>query len=120
MSATAVGVSKEHITKTPGVCGGRACIAGHRIRVMDVVVYHERLGRTPAEIAATFPGITVADVHAALAYYHDNRAEIEHDFEVHRQADEYGKTQPSKLKEYLAKNPEARAKLDALRGNLGE
>ena len=23
----------QHITKTPGVCGGKACIAGHRIRV---------------------------------------------------------------------------------------
>jgi uncharacterized protein (DUF433 family) len=32
MSGTAVNVSKEHITKTPGVCGGKACIAGHRIR----------------------------------------------------------------------------------------
>ena len=30
MSATALGVSKEHITKTPGVCGGKACIAGTR------------------------------------------------------------------------------------------
>jgi uncharacterized protein (DUF433 family) len=30
-----------HITKTPGVCGGRACIAGSRIRVMDVVVLYE-------------------------------------------------------------------------------
>jgi uncharacterized protein (DUF433 family) len=82
---TSLGVSKEHITKTPGVCGGRACIAGHRIRVMDVVLYHEHMGRTPAEIVEMFPGITLADVHAALAYYHDNLAEIEHDFEVHRQ-----------------------------------
>jgi uncharacterized protein (DUF433 family) len=111
MAAEAVGVSKEHITKTPGVCGGRACIAGHRIRVMDVVLHHETAGRTPAEIADMFPGITLADVYAALAYYHDNRAEIEHDFEVHRQAAEFGKTQPSLLREALAKYPELREKL---------
>src|SRR5688500_13161036 len=105
---TALGVSKEHITKTPGVCGGRACIAGHRIRVMDIVLMHEEGGMSPAAIVEQFPSITLADVHAALAYYHDNRAEIEHDFEVHRQADEFGKTQPSKLKEALARDPSLR------------
>jgi uncharacterized protein (DUF433 family) len=105
MSGTAVGVSKEHITKTPGVCGGRACIAGHRIRVMDVVLMHGEGGMSPADIVEQFPGITLADVYAALAYYHDNKAEIEHDIEVHDRADEYGKTQPSKLKEALAKDP---------------
>jgi uncharacterized protein (DUF433 family) len=117
---TALGVSKEHITKTPGVCGGRACIAGHRIRVMDIVLYHEEIGRTPAEIAEMFPGITLADAHAALAYYHDNRAEIENDFEVHRQAAEFGTTQPSKLKEALAKDPSLRDKYPELREKFGE
>lgn len=71
---------RQHITKTPGVCGGRACIAGHRIRVMDVVVCHEMGGMCPEEIVSQFPGITLADVHAALAYYFDNRGEIEADF----------------------------------------
>jgi uncharacterized protein (DUF433 family) len=73
-------VIRQHITKTPGVCGGRACIAGHRIRVMDVVVWHEMRGMCPEEIVYNFPGITLADVYAALAYYLDNRAEIEADF----------------------------------------
>ena len=73
-------VIRQHITKTPGVCGGRACIAGHRIRVMDVVVWHEMRGYSADEIVAMFPGITLADVHAALAYYFDNRQEIEADF----------------------------------------
>jgi uncharacterized protein (DUF433 family) len=104
-------VSKEHITKTPGVCGGKACIAGHRIRVMDVVALHERWKRSPAEIADTYPTITLADVYAALAYYHDHRDEIEAEFERDRQMDEYGKTQPSKLKDALARNPELREKL---------
>ena len=105
---TALGVSKEHLTKTPGVCGGRACIAGTRIRVMDVVSLHERGGLTPVAIAGEFDGITLADVHAALAYYYDYRDEIEHDFEVHRQAAEFGRTQPSKLKDALARDPALR------------
>ncbi len=70
---------RQHITKTPGVCGGRACIAGHRIRVLDVVVWHEKRGLSPEAIVGQFPGITLADVYAALAYYFDNRAEIETD-----------------------------------------
>lgn len=73
-------VIREHITKTPGVCGGRACIAGHRIRVMDVVTWHEMRGYTLDEVVDLFPGITLADVHAALAYYFDHRDEIDADF----------------------------------------
>jgi uncharacterized protein (DUF433 family) len=67
----------QHITKTPGICGGRACIAGHRIRVLDIVVWHERRAYWPDEIVDMFRGITLADVYAALAYYFDHRDEIE-------------------------------------------
>ena len=94
-------VSKEHITKTPGVCGGRACIAGHRIRVMDVVAWHHKRGMSPEEIAVMFGSITLADVYAALAYYHDHRDEIDAGFEEDRKWEEYGKTQPSKLRDKL-------------------
>ena len=98
-------LSTEHIEKTPGVCGGRARIVGHSIRVMDVVALTEYGGMTPAQAAEQYPTITLADIHAALAYYHDHRDEIEADFEDSRRWDEFGKTQPSKLKDALAKNP---------------
>src|SRR5947209_5601353 len=75
-----------HITKTPGICGGRARIEGHRIRVLDIVVWHEKRGFSPDEIVDLFPGITLADVYAALAYYFDNREEIEADFRSESQA----------------------------------
>jgi len=74
-------VLTQHVTKTPGVCGGRACITGHRIRVMDIVVWHELRGMSPAEIVYQYPGITVADVHSALAYYFDNVEEINNEFQ---------------------------------------
>ena len=78
----------KHIEKTPGVCGGRACIASHRIRVQDIVVWHEKRGYSPDEIVDMFPGITLADIYAALTYYFDNRQEIEDEF---AKADEWAK-----------------------------
>jgi uncharacterized protein (DUF433 family) len=94
--------SREHIMKTPGVCGGRACIAGHRIRVMDVVVWHEMRGYSADEVVDMFPGITLADVHAALAYYFDNRAEIEADFRKDEECARFAEANyPSKLREKL-------------------
>jgi uncharacterized protein (DUF433 family) len=72
-----VSVSTEHIVITPGVCGGKPRIAGHRITVQNVMIWHEQMGMSPDEIAATYPSITLADVYAALAYYHDHRDEID-------------------------------------------
>ena len=66
----------EHIVSTPGTCGGRPRIAGSRIRVQDIVVWHEVHELSPDEIVSQFPGLTLADVYAALTYYHDHREEI--------------------------------------------
>jgi uncharacterized protein (DUF433 family) len=66
----------QHIEATPGVCGGKARIAGHRIRVQDVVVWTEQ-GHSPDQIVADYPQLSLADVYSALAYYHDHREEID-------------------------------------------
>jgi uncharacterized protein (DUF433 family) len=66
-----------HIEITPGVCGGRPRIAGHRILVQDVAIWHQHQGQSPAEIVHQFPQLSLADVHAALTYYFDHREEIE-------------------------------------------
>jgi uncharacterized protein (DUF433 family) len=68
----------------PGVCGGKACIACHRVRVLDIVVWHEHQGMTPDEIVSHAPTITLADVHAALAYYFDHIEEIQKDMLAER------------------------------------
>ena len=65
-----------HIESQPGVCGGKPCIAGTRIRVQDVMVWSDLQGLSPEEIVTLFPQLSLADVHAALAYYHDHRDEI--------------------------------------------
>jgi uncharacterized protein (DUF433 family) len=64
------------IAITPGICGGRARIAGRRITVQNIAIWHERLGLSADQIAADYH-LTLAEVHAALAYYFAYRDEIE-------------------------------------------
>ncbi len=47
-------VIAEHIEITTGVCGGKPRIAGHRIRVQDVVVWHEQMGMSPSGCIRSF------------------------------------------------------------------
>ena len=91
------------IVSTPGVCGGRPRIDGHRIQVEDIAIWHERMGMSPDEIASAYPSITLAEVHAALAYYHENRERIDADIEAAKRfAEEMrAKAGPSRLREKL-------------------
>jgi uncharacterized protein (DUF433 family) len=70
-------VIAEYIGIRPGYCGGEPHILGHRIKVRHVAVWHEEMGMSPAEIAAIYPTITLAQVHSALAYYFDHKDEIQ-------------------------------------------
>ena len=94
--------STEHIVKTLGVCGGGACVVGHRIRVADIVAWHERRGYSPDEIVGMFLSLSLSDVHAALAYYFDTRLEIlselQADEELSRQM---VSSKPSRLRKRL-------------------
>jgi uncharacterized protein (DUF433 family) len=66
----------DHIEVTPGVAGGKPHIAGHRITVQDIVIWHERMGKSADEIAVEYD-LSLADIYAALAYYFDHRPELE-------------------------------------------
>lgn len=89
---------QEHIESTPEVCGGRPRIIGHRIRVQDVAVLHERRGLAPDEIVETYPGLTLSDVYAALAFYFDHRQQIDDDIARDAAlADEVRQATPSRL-----------------------
>jgi len=70
-------VIAEHIEMNPALCGGEPHIAGHEIKVRDVVIWHEKMGLSPREIVSRYPMLSLSDVHAALAYYYDRQAEIE-------------------------------------------
>jgi uncharacterized protein (DUF433 family) len=93
-----------HIVSTPGVCGGKPRLAGHRITVQNVAIWHERLGRSADEIAND-SNLSLAEVHAALAYYFDHRDEIEKSIrEGLAFADEMRKKHPSLVKQKLFGN----------------
>ncbi|MDT7858125.1 DUF433 domain-containing protein [Rubrivirga sp. S365] len=69
-------VLDKHIEATPGVCGGKPRIAGRRITVQNVALWHEREGKTVDEIATEYD-LTLGDVHAALAYYYDHKGDVD-------------------------------------------
>ncbi|MFV2067660.1 MAG: DUF433 domain-containing protein [Pirellulales bacterium] len=54
----------------------RATISGTRVRVQDIYMDSEVRGKSPDEIVGSIPHLSLAQVHAALAYYFDNRQAI--------------------------------------------
>ena len=74
------------ITQTPGICGGRPRIAGTGVSIRRVAGWY-KMGRSPEEIADQYGHLNLAQVHAALAYYHANRDGI--DVELAEEESEY-------------------------------
>lgn len=66
------------IVQTPDICGGRPRIAGTGVSVRRIAIWHQP-GLTPEETVQQIPHLTLAQVHAALAYYYANRAQMEAD-----------------------------------------
>jgi len=64
------------LTQSPGICGGRLRIAGTGVSVRRIAIWY-KLGNTPEEIAAQIPHLTLAQIHAALAYYHANQEQMD-------------------------------------------
>jgi uncharacterized protein (DUF433 family) len=88
--------AEPRIVSTPRTCGGKPRIAGTRIKVQHVAVWYERMGMSPDEIVSNWPHLTLADVHAALAYYYAHRQQIDADIEEGREfAEKLRAGQPS-------------------------
>ena len=69
------------ISRRPDIRGGRPCIAGTGVSVRRIAQWHN-MGLIPEEIARKFGHLSLAQVHAALACYHANQAEIDADLEA--------------------------------------
>jgi uncharacterized protein (DUF433 family) len=83
-SVTQIGSLIEH---RDGVHGGRPCVAGTSVSVRRIALWH-KAGLVPEEIVQKFGHLSLAQVHAALAYYHANRDQIEADLESEARATE--------------------------------
>jgi uncharacterized protein (DUF433 family) len=57
----------KRITIEPGKCGGRPCIRGMRIRVIDVLQMLAG-GSSAEQILADYPDLELDDIRASLAY----------------------------------------------------
>lgn len=64
------------IERRPELRGGRPVLAGTGVSVQRVAGWY-KLGWSPEEIAENYGHLSLAQVHAALAYYHANRREID-------------------------------------------
>ena len=64
------------IEATPGICGGRARLAGTRIPVHRIARYHH-LGYAPEEILGVLNSLSLSQIYAALAYALANPEEIQ-------------------------------------------
>jgi uncharacterized protein (DUF433 family) len=80
-------VTIDRITKTPGVCGGDACIRGHRIPVWLLVGYRQ-LGKSDADLLGDYPQLTAADLQGAWEYAAANPKEIDDDIRANEAGEE--------------------------------
>src|SRR5438552_12121182 len=66
------------IDRDPAIRARRPKIAGTGVTVMRVAAWY-KMGLTPEEIVTQYGHLSLAQVHAALAYYHANPEEVEAD-----------------------------------------
>lgn len=65
-----------HIVKVHGVANGEPIILNTRIMVRTIVE-HYQLGSSIEEILWDFPQLSSAQIHDALAYYHDHKQDMD-------------------------------------------
>ena len=75
-AARAIAAGFPGIEKTPGVCGGSACIISTRIPVWSIIEYIQ-MGVFEENLLQNFPTLRAQDLANARAYYDANKAEID-------------------------------------------
>ena len=83
--ATDTDKKKSWVQKTPGVCGGDACIRNTRITVHGLVHYRQ-LGLADQQILEAIQGLTPEDLAAAWDYHASHAAEIEEAIRLNEEA----------------------------------
>jgi uncharacterized protein (DUF433 family) len=90
------------ISKSPEMKSGRPVIAGTGVMVMRIAGWYKQ-GLSAEDIAREIPHLTLAQVYAALTYYHANKTEIEAQISEEMELyDKYSKEYEQKLAEERA------------------
>src|SRR5689334_15517113 len=96
-----IGTVTTHIVRTAGIAGGKPRIKGHHVTVQNIAIWHDRMGMSVDEIATEY-SLTLGEVYAALAYYHDHREEIAASIRADEAfVEELKQRSPSQLQEKL-------------------
>ncbi len=94
---------------------GVAWIDGTQVKVIEVVIDKIVHGSSPEELHFQYPHLSLAQIHAALAYYYDNQTALEAEIERRwREADELAqKISDSPLRQRILMLKEAQTKVKA-------
>jgi uncharacterized protein (DUF433 family) len=88
-------------TTTSHICldeNGVAWIDDTNVKVVEVVLDKLAHGSSVEEMHFQLPHLSLAQIHAALAWYHDNQVEMDAEIRRRRQqADEIARQQPESL-----------------------
>ena len=80
MDATTTVEIGSLITRTPGIKQGTPHVAGTGVTVRTIVRWH-RSGLVPEEVAFRIGHVSLAQVHAALAFYYANQAAMDQEMD---------------------------------------
>src|SRR5882757_6728985 len=61
--------------------GGIPILEGTTMKVVELVMAQRAYGWSPEEIHFQHPGLSLGQIHSALAYYWDHQSEIDRDIE---------------------------------------
>ena len=75
------------ISRDPNFRDGKPCIAGTGVSVRRVVGLYQA-GSSPEEIADDFGHLSLAQVHAAIAYYHANQEQMDREIRAEEEEEE--------------------------------
>ena len=70
-------IPADFVDALPDVCGGCPHVRGTRVKVSEIVSRHVFQEESTDEIVEALPQLSLAQIHAALAYYYEAPAEIE-------------------------------------------
>jgi len=66
-----------YVKINPKICNGSPVLKGTRVRIVDIAIEYEYLNHTPDEIISAHPHLKLEQIHDALSYYYENRAQLD-------------------------------------------